>query len=102
MSSGALGGASQRMPNQANGYSRKYCRRSESGKACRQMLREPSDADEVVAPDLVRLAVLVGEQHRRAVARDVARRTTSLTPNRTSPPSRSRASARSMNTSVCG
>ena len=71
MSSGALGGASQRMPNQANGYSRKYCRRRESGKVCSTDAAGPVGPDEVVAANLVCLAVLVDELHGRAVARDV-------------------------------
>ena len=40
MSSGALGGASHRMPNQANGYSWKYHLRCASGIWKRQWLRE--------------------------------------------------------------
>ena len=42
MSSGALVGASHRIPNHANGYSRKNWWRSPSGTRKRQMDREPS------------------------------------------------------------
>ena len=42
MSSSELGGASQRMPNQAKGYSRKYPPVDEPVTAARATLREPS------------------------------------------------------------
>ncbi len=50
------------MPNQANGYSRKYWRRWVSGKAVAADAAGAVGADQVVAADLLRLARGVGEQ----------------------------------------
>ena len=85
---GALGGASQRMPNQANGYSRQNCRRcaargSAAGRCCANRRRRPGAAARLVAG-----AVRVGEADAGPVGRRGRRPRCRVTPKRTSPPSR--------------
>lgn len=86
------------MPNQANGYSRKLCVRRASGTWARQIEREPSAPTSRSQRTSCRTPSLSTNR----IAGSVMSTDVSLTPNRTSPPSRSRAFARSTNTSVCG
>ena len=89
------------MPNQANGYSTKLSVRWSAGMDLRQIPPEPS------APTTTSAWISwasPSESVTRIFGVSVSRSTSSVavTEYRTSPPSRSRAAARSTNTSFCG